>query len=49
MNESIHTENAYKYGLIRFQALARRAGWSQLQFWMDGQSRFAVHVLEHAR
>ena len=46
MGESIHTESAYKYSLVRFQALARRAGWSQLQFWMDGQARFAVHVLE---
>ena len=49
MDESIHTQNAYKYGPLRFQALARRAGWSQLQLWMDGQSRFAVHVFERAR
>ena len=44
--ESIHTENSYKYGLVKFQAMARRAGWSHRQFWTDGQSRFAVHVLE---
>jgi L-histidine N-alpha-methyltransferase len=46
MGESIHTENAYKYSLLRLQALAHRAGWSPVQRWMDGQSRFAVHVLE---
>jgi L-histidine Nalpha-methyltransferase len=49
MNESIHTENAYKYSLIKFQAMASRAGWSQLQLWIDGQARFAVHVFERSR
>jgi L-histidine Nalpha-methyltransferase len=44
--ETIHTENSYKYGLVKFQAMARRAGWAHRQFWVDGQSRFAVHVLE---
>ena len=47
--ESIHTENSYKYGLVKFQAIARRAGWAHRQFWVDGQSRFAVHVLERGR
>ena len=49
MGESIHTENAYKYSLAKFRALALRAGWSHQQLWMDGRSRFAVHVLERAR
>src|SRR5262249_10949091 len=44
--ESIHTENAYKYSLAKFAQLAARAGWTHLQRWVDGQSRFAVHVLE---
>jgi dimethylhistidine N-methyltransferase len=44
--ESIHTENSYKYSLLKFQQLAARAGWAHLQRWMDGQARFAVHVLE---
>ena len=48
MGESIHTANAYKHGLVTFQALAARAGWTQRQLWMDAQSRFAVHVLEHS-
>jgi dimethylhistidine N-methyltransferase len=47
--ESIHTENSYKYGLVKFQAMARRAGWRHQQFWLDGQARFAVHVLERGR
>jgi L-histidine Nalpha-methyltransferase len=47
--ESIHTENAYKYGIVKFQALAQRAGWAHRQLWMDGQSRFALHVLERLR
>ena len=46
--ESIHTENSYKYSLARFQQLAARAGWTHLQRWVDGQARFAVHVLEVA-
>ena len=49
MGESIHTENSYKFGLLRFQAMTRSAGWTPLQLWMDGQSRFAVHVLENSR
>jgi L-histidine Nalpha-methyltransferase len=44
--ESIHTENSYKYSLHAFQRLAARAGWVHAQRWVDGQARFAVHVLE---
>jgi L-histidine N-alpha-methyltransferase len=44
--ESIHTENSYKYSLHAFQQLAARAGWVHAQRWIDGQARFAVHVLE---
>ena len=49
MGESIHTESAYKHSLLKFQHLAARAGWSHRQLWMDGQSRFAVHVLVPSR
>lgn len=49
LGESIHTESSYKYSLVRFQAIVRRAGWSHRQLWMDGQSRFAVHVLARDR
>jgi L-histidine Nalpha-methyltransferase len=46
--ESIRTDRAYVHGLVRFQAMAHRAGWSHLQLWMDAQSRYAVHVLERS-
>jgi dimethylhistidine N-methyltransferase len=46
MGESIHTENSYKYGVLRFQAMAGRAGWSHRQVWTDSNARFAVHVFE---
>ena len=45
MGESIHTENAYKHSLPKFQQLAAQAGWTHRQRWVDGQSRFAIHVL----
>jgi dimethylhistidine N-methyltransferase len=48
MGESIHTQNSYQYTLPKFRTLASRAGWSQRQLWMDGLSRFAVHVLDRS-
>ena len=45
-DERIHTTNAYKYGLLRIQAMARSAGWAQRQMWTDAHARFAVHVFE---
>jgi len=44
--ESIRTDASYVHGLVKFQAMAHRAGWNHLQLWMDAQSRYAVHVLE---
>jgi uncharacterized SAM-dependent methyltransferase len=46
--ESIRTDRAYTHGLVKFQAMAHRAGWNHLQLWMDAQSRYAVHVLERS-
>jgi dimethylhistidine N-methyltransferase len=43
--ETIHTENSHKYGLDRFRALARQAGYVPLEAWIDEQSLFSVHVL----
>ena len=48
MGESIHTENAYKHGLLKFRSMAARSGWEQTQLWTGGQSRYAVHVFESA-
>jgi L-histidine Nalpha-methyltransferase len=44
--ESIHTENSYKYGLLRMQAMASSAGWTQRQMWTDAHAHFGVHVFE---
>jgi dimethylhistidine N-methyltransferase len=46
--ESIHTESSYKFGPIKFQALARRAGWTPLALWMDEASRFTVYLFERS-
>ncbi|WP_280155113.1 L-histidine N(alpha)-methyltransferase [Piscinibacter sp. XHJ-5] len=46
--ESIHTESSYKFGPIKFQALAKRAGWTPLALWMDDASRFTVYLFERS-
>jgi dimethylhistidine N-methyltransferase len=46
LGESIHTENSYKYGLLRIQSMASSAGWTQRQMWTDADARFGVHVFE---
>ena len=46
MGESILVGTAHQHGVLKFQHLAARAGWSHRQLWMDGGSQFAVHVLE---
>jgi uncharacterized SAM-dependent methyltransferase len=46
--ESIHTESSYKFGPIKFQALAKRAGWTPLALWMDESSRFTVYLFERS-
>ncbi len=43
--ESIHTENSYKYAPEAFLDLATQAGWSRAQRWMDADSRFTVALL----
>jgi dimethylhistidine N-methyltransferase len=42
-DETIHTENSYKYSVESFQALARGAGWTPAKVFSDGL--FAVHAL----
>jgi dimethylhistidine N-methyltransferase len=45
-NESIHTENSYKYPRALFEALLHRAGWSISRLWQDDQeSGFGVYLL----
>lgn len=43
--ESIHTENSYKYTLEEFHALARGAGLRPRQVWLDSARLFSVHYL----
>lgn len=45
-NESIHTENSYKYTIEEFQILAWKAGWKSKKVWQDKQHYFSVHFLE---
>jgi L-histidine N-alpha-methyltransferase len=44
--ETIHTENAYKYTIDGFVALAARAGLSAIASWTDSAGRFAVIAFE---
>jgi dimethylhistidine N-methyltransferase len=44
-NETIHTENSYKYNLDEFADLSARAGFRVEQVWMDNQKLFSVQCL----
>ena len=44
--ESIHTENAYKYEMREFEALAREAGLVARDRWLDPGRRFSVQYFE---
>lgn len=48
-DESIHTENSYKYDIDEFAVLARRAGFSVEQVWTDAQRLFSVQLLSVAQ
>jgi dimethylhistidine N-methyltransferase len=44
-NETIHTENSYKYTLEGFSDLAKSAGFRPKQSWTDQNKYFSVHYL----
>ena len=44
-NETIHTENSYKYHLGEFADLSARAGFRVEQVWTDDQGLFSVQCL----
>ncbi|HSV58715.1 MAG TPA: L-histidine N(alpha)-methyltransferase, partial [Variovorax sp.] len=44
--DSIHTESSYKYGALRFQAIARSAGWNTRRVFSESASQFNVFLLE---
>jgi dimethylhistidine N-methyltransferase len=45
LDETIHTENSYKYSIEQFQELARSAGWWPAGVWTDDDHDFSVHNL----
>lgn len=47
--ETIHTENSYKYTLERFTDLAQATGFNCEKIWTDPKNRFAVALLEAKR
>ena len=44
-DETIHTENSYKYAIEDFQALACAAGWKPAAVWTDRNGLFSSHLL----
>jgi dimethylhistidine N-methyltransferase len=44
-DETIHTENSYKYDADQFRCLAASAGWSHRAFWTDSDRLFSLHLL----
>ena len=42
-NDTIHTENSYKFTAEEFQQLALNAGFKTSQLWMDKDKLFSVH------
>ncbi len=44
-NETIHTENSYKYKPEEFISLAKKAGFNRAQSWTDDRSLFCVFFL----
>jgi dimethylhistidine N-methyltransferase len=47
-DETIHTENSYKYAIDEFVALAESAGWLATRHWRDPRDLFSVHYLSAA-
>lgn len=44
-DETIHTENSYKFEVEQFQGIARSAGWTPARVWMDEDGFFSLHEL----
>ena len=45
-DETIHTENSYKYTVGSFRALAESAGWRPAATWTDENEYFSMHALK---
>lgn len=46
--ETIHTENSYKYSIRSFQDLAKASGFSSVDCWQDKNNLFSIHCLKVA-
>jgi dimethylhistidine N-methyltransferase len=44
-HETIHTENSHKYAPGEFQALAAKAGFKPVTYWIDESKLFSVHYM----
>ena len=44
-DETIHTENSFKYSVREFQGLARGAGLEPVECWTDAGQLFSIHYL----
>jgi L-histidine N-alpha-methyltransferase len=45
-NETIHTENSYKYTPERMRSMISAAGWSTVKTWTDSKGLFAIWLLD---
>jgi uncharacterized SAM-dependent methyltransferase len=45
-NETIHTENSYKYAPDRMREMTAAAGWSVAKKWFDSNGLFALWLLD---
>jgi dimethylhistidine N-methyltransferase len=45
-DETIHTENSYKYTMDQFQSMADESGFTPAQVWTDPNEWFSVHYLQ---
>ena len=48
-DETIHTENSYKYAPEHFASLAEASGWHSVDVWTDAERLFSLHLLEPRR
>jgi len=47
-NESIHTENSYKYSIKEFSSIAKLAGFELVNVWTDTDELFSLHYYQIA-
>ena len=45
--ERIHVENSHKYTVDGFREIAKDAGWTAAQCWVDSRDYFSIHFLKH--